>query len=123
MGPNSILKAVIGWVMVVVGLVAIGQSINLSNQYFSGGADFPPVFKTPAVKELNAPAAAGQTQQDAVQAQVQQSVNQAVGNLLPADSIAKMLNILSWSIFATLLVYAGGTITGLGIRFLSSKGS
>jgi hypothetical protein len=41
--------------------------------------------------------------------------------MLPDDAIAKMLNILSWSIFGTFLIFAGGKISWLGVQLLSVK--
>jgi hypothetical protein len=124
MNVNATLKIIIGWVLVVAGLAVIGQTINSSYQFFSAKSEFPMIFKTMAAASqiLTAPAAT-QNPQELAQAQVQQSMNQALGNVLPADSITKLLNIIAWSIFATLLVYAGGRIASLGIQLLAAKNS
>ena len=126
MGINATVKIIIGWVLVIAGLLIIGQTISNSYQYFTAKADFPAVFTAPvansATDSKTIAAAASQNPQEMAQAQIQQSMNQAVGNLLPVDSITKLLNTIVWSIFATILIYAAGKICSIGIQLLSSKG-
>jgi len=128
MSNNGIAKIIIGWVLLMAGLVVIGQTVNYSYQYFTAKADFPPLFKLPAISQSVTPA--DQKTADApadVQAQMQESIsqatNQALANIIPPDSVVKLLDIIAWSIFATFLIYAGGKICSLGIQLLSSKTS
>lgn len=113
---NSTSKTIVGWVLLAVGLLVIGQTINLSYLYFGAKADFPAVFKIQATQQATTSNA---NLQDA-QAQVQQSMMQALENVLPGGSVAKLLNMISWSVFATFLVYAGAKICGIGIQLLNS---
>lgn len=124
MSTNSTFKVIIGWVLVFAGLAVIGQAVNSSYQYFSAKADFPAIIKTANTVEpvesrikdsLAMDADAAQKQQ------MQQSLNLALGNILPTESVTETLNAIIWSIFATFLVFSGGKITSLGIQFLSSK--
>lgn len=125
MNANFMGRVVVGWILIIVGLAVIGQTINNSYKYFTGRADFPAVFTNLAANSVLdskiTAAADSQNLQEMAQAQIQQSMNQAIGNILPADSITKLLNIIVWSIFATFLVYAGAKIASLGIQLLSLK--
>jgi len=142
------IKTIIGWVLLVIGLVIIGQAINLSYQYFTAKANFPELFKTSAINQ-NQPAKEAQqisssdsvlNSLDNLPEQIQptidqtlnqadnqinqamtQAANMALANIMPADSTVKLLNLIAWSIFAAFLVYTGGTIASLGIKLLLSK--
>jgi len=91
-------KQIIGWIVSVVGLLVIGQAINLSFQYFTANQDFPAVFKIAAVnQDVATPASATQTTIDA-QAQMQQAAsqatNQAIAGMFPVENINKLLNAI-----------------------------
>ncbi|MCU0653211.1 MAG: hypothetical protein MUD10_03040 [Candidatus Pacebacteria bacterium] len=109
-------KKIAGWLIVVAGLFLIGVTISSTYAYFTGTSEFPSVFKTGTVLE-SSNGTPSSTQDP--QAQVQQAVNQAVGNILPAGSVDKTLNMVSWSVFATFLVYAGAKIAEIGIKLLA----
>jgi|GEM_PF-526280 len=53
------------------------------------------------------------------QIQVQDAVNQALNNILPAGIMEKMMNMIAWSVFATFLVYAGAKISEIGIKMIA----
>jgi len=121
-------KLIIGWLIIVAGLAVIGVAISTSFQYFTAKAEFPQVFKQPAVQ--TAATASGQANsnnlspeqaQQVMQNQIQQSVGQAVGGLLPEGGLTKLLNIVVWVIFATFLVFAGAKLSGVGIKLLVAK--
>ena len=125
-------QKIIGWVVIFAGLGLITFSVNTSFSYFTGKSDFPPVFKTPApetrqeVFNDNASLPAGEISgtidpQIQMQQVLNQATSQAVANALPADSIAKILNLLSWSVFVTFLVFAGAQIAGIGTKLLLQK--
>ena len=119
-------KKIVGWVLVAVGLLAIGQAINLSYQFFTGKAEFPAIFKAPVaavgvaakVDQNNVAVSAAD-----VQAQMQQAVSQAtaqaVNGMIPLGSMEKLLNAIMWSVFATFLVYAGAKISEIGVKLIS----
>jgi hypothetical protein len=116
-------KIIIGWVVLVAGLAIIAYAVNSSFQFFTAKADFPAVFKTPA-ENINTSFGASQDPTSGAnadaQAQAQQAVSQATfqafSNILPAENIVKLLNAITWSIFATFLVYAGFKIAEIGIK-------
>lgn len=126
MGVNA--KVVIGWIIIVVGLAIIGQAINSSYQYFTAKADFPQVFKQPASQaaptaptETNLGNLSPEQEQALMQNQIQQSVGQAVGNILPEGGLAKLLNIIVWVMFATFLAFAGAKLAAVGIKLIVAK--
>ncbi len=117
-----------GWVLVAAGLAVIGAAINASYRYFTAKAEFPAVFKVSAKNPASDLPAQAEIEnlsledaQNYLQNQIQYSVNRALVDMLPDDAIAKMLNILSWSIFSAFLIFAGGKISWLGVQLLSVK--
>jgi regulator of protease activity HflC (stomatin/prohibitin superfamily) len=123
------IKKIVGWVALAVGLMIIGQAINLSFQYFTAKQDFPAVFKLPAAiqntaeeAKQTAVAATSAELQAQAQAQMQEAMSkataQAVSSMVPTDVIAKLLNAIVWSMFATFLVYAGAKIAEIGVKMI-----
>lgn len=58
----------------------------------------------------------GKTQ--GIEAQLQGLLQEQLKGLLPAGSIPQILNLMSWSIFAGILIFGGGQIAGLGIKLI-----
>lgn len=124
MNINSSFQIAIGWVLLIIGMAIIGQTIFDSYRFFTAKAEFPAVFEQSAAKI--SPIAAvgvnsGQDAQAMAQAQIQKSVDDAVSRILPQESINKTLNMAVWLAFAWFLVYAGAKICGIGIKLMSSK--
>jgi len=111
--------------MLVVGLLIIVQAINLSYNYFTAKAQLPAVFNIPAGQaaavetKTAAPAESAADIQAQLQETMSKATNQAVANILPVETINKLLNAICWSIFATFLVYAGSKISEIGLKMIS----
>jgi hypothetical protein len=54
-----------------------------------------------------------------IQDQLQKLVQDQLKGMLPANSIPQLLNLISWSILATILIFGGGQIASLGIKLLA----
>lgn len=112
-----------GWVLLTAGLLIIGYCFYSSWAIFTAKKEAPQIFKlvqeqSPAVNQKKSGQAAAQAQMEqAMQAQIQG----AIGQMLPAGSIPKILNLASWSIFAAILVLIGGKVGELGIRMLKKE--
>jgi hypothetical protein len=107
------LNKIIGYILLVVGLTIIAGTLYQSYNIFTAKASAPLIFKTP----LSAQQDIGFANQDA-QSQINSAVKKQINQILPADSITKTLNLLSWSIFAGILVLGGGAISGIGVKLI-----
>lgn len=134
-----------GWVLLALGVAVILWSMNSSYQIFTGKTDAPEMFKSPAVsndgnnlqnkenavsktdkidpmKLQNLDPADLQKLQDLQQSEVQEMLQKNIASqfekMIPADTIMKMMNLSSWSIFIFIFIYAGSKIAGLGIKLL-----
>ena len=116
-------KVFIGWILLAAGLIIIGQAIDKSGRYFGGKAEFPAVFKTQANPAITEPAVKnpGTGSQQDLQNQMQQAVNQAMGDIVPAESVTKTFNMVAWLAFASFLVLAGGKVAAIGVQLLLAR--
>jgi uncharacterized protein involved in cysteine biosynthesis len=102
---------ILGYMLLAIGLIAIISTVYYSYNIFTAKISAPSVFRI-----------ASPVQQQKTGNNIQDQVNQAVADqiiqMLPPDTIPKALNLLSWSIFATILIGAGAAVAGLGIKML-----
>jgi hypothetical protein len=75
----------------------------------------PLVFKTHAMVQ----AQVGNAQD--VQTQINEAVKNQISDMISAGDVTKILNLLSWTLLASLLIVAGGIVSGIGVK-LSNGG-
>lgn len=105
----SIAK-IFGWLLLLVGLAVIVYSLYSSYSIFAVKKSAPEIFET---NEENL-----QQVGSSVEEMLQEQVKGIVGQILPDNSITGLLNLIAWSIFAGILIFGGGKISGLGIRLI-----
>ena len=110
-------QLVIGYVLLAVGLLLIVWTIYQSYNIFTAKVSAPLIFRTQAAAKTSESATGGNLQ-ELLQQQMQQELQKQIGQLLPADTIPKILNLASWSILAGILIFAGGTVAGIGIKMV-----
>lgn len=114
-------KKIVGWIMVIAGVLAIGYGIWSSYSIFTAKKPVPEIFNFPQASEQ---AASKQKQatspQDMIQQQLQQTIQEQLKNVIPSDFITRILNLASWSIFMAILVMAAGKISSIGANLLKS---
>lgn len=117
----ELAKKMSGWILLFAGISIMSWGLYSSFNIFTVKTEVPEVFKA-AQKDVLVPAQSkiGMSQDLSVQAE--QMMNKAMGEqlekLLPADFLPKLFNLLSWSIFAGILIFGGAQISGLGIRLM-----
>lgn len=109
----SSIRKILGLILLFGGLAIIIYGLYSSYGIFTAKNEAPVVFETP--KQLNVVQKG--SDQD-LQSQLQNLLGDQLKGLLPADSVPQLLNLLSWSIFAGILILSGGQISGLGIKLL-----
>lgn len=104
--------------MVFAGLTIIIYGLYTSFQIFTGTKTAPEIFSTPQ------PIPSAKKPVGTLEAQAQELVGkmlqEQLQGILPADGIAKSLNLFSWTIFAWILIFGGGQIAGIGIKLLKA---
>jgi len=107
---------IIGYSLLIVGLVIIGSTLFSSYEIFTGKAPSPKIFFE-YTKEAPAPSNNSQDPQK----QLEQAISDQFNNLIPANSIPQTLNLVIWSMLAGILILGGGQISGLGIKLIAVK--
>jgi len=103
------INNIIGYVLLVVGLLLILVPLYQTYNIFTGKALPVQVFKKQA--EIS-------TSQNNNSFDLQQQVQNAMVKVLPVDLINNVLNLASWMILMMILVISGGQIANLGIRLV-----
>lgn len=105
------IKKILALSLLIVGLAVIFYGLYSSFNIFTGKTPAPEIFVTPsAIKSAGS--------QD-IQTQLQNMIGEQLKGMLPVDSIATLLNLASFSVFAGILIFGGAQIAGLGIKLLT----
>lgn len=114
-------KKIIGWLLLAAGVGAIVWGVWSSYQIFTNQAPAPAIFKLGVEPGIELPKKAAQTQDEFIGQQLQQILQEQLGKIIPVDTVAKLLNLTTWSLFVGILVLAAGKVAGLGIQLLNIK--
>ena len=117
---NSIAK-IFGWVLLLAGVLIIIGTLYYSFNIFTGKSDVPEIFDIPETENIQQSAdLKGKlpTSAEELQKGVENIVGEQLKNLLPTDTIPKLLNLSVWSLLAGLLIFGAGQIAGIGIKLL-----
>jgi len=106
----SIVVKAIGWLLLLLGLAVIAYGIYSSYQIFTARSAVPVLFSAAAPAQPSSGSVLGLPIEQMLGSQLQQ--------LLPTNALPQILNLLSWSIFAMILIFAGSQIAGLGIKMI-----
>ena len=103
------INKALGIILLFLGLAIILGTLYFSFNIFTAKAAPPQIFKME-----NQAASPSQGFDE----QIQEIVSEQLKGLIPVDSITTILNLIAWSIFAGILVFAGAHISGLGIKLI-----
>lgn len=110
-------KKIIGWVLLVAGLIVIFSDLYSSANIFTAKTSPPSVFKEIA---LNG-SAVNSSSSVLSQEDLQKIMSEQISKIIPQSYIYKLMNLISWSIFAWILVLVGGKVSSIGISMLRDK--
>jgi len=106
---------ILGYPLVLLGLIIIITTLYGSYEIFTGKIPVPSIFPTPQEEAVS-----GNKTQD-LQKQMEETIRKQIGDLIPADSLPKLLNLISWSILAGILIFGGTQMAGIGIKLIAIK--
>lgn len=107
------MKKIIGLILIFLGIVLIIWGIWQSYNIFTGKKEAPEIFK---YSMENQTSVSGKLLED----QIQKAIKDQLSAVLPADSVPKILNLVSWSIFMAILVMASAKISLIGIKLFQT---
>jgi len=109
-------KKIFGWVILLAGLVLIFWTVFTSYTIFTAQKEVPQIFK---VEELTKtlPQEEGDTD---VESQMREMIKEQFSKMFPSEVLPKLLNLIVWSIFAGIAIFAGSHISSLGIKLIKN---
>jgi len=110
-------QKITGFVLLGIGVGIVLYALFASYGIFTGVNEPPELFREPALKQSTGTSAELQ----GVEAQINALVGQQLQNLLPENTISRMLNLFAWSAFAGLVIFGGTQLAGLGVKLLTIK--
>lgn len=105
------LKPIIGFVLLCGGVLVVCYALYSSLMIFKGKNEPPQLFSRPLEMRTEIT-----TDQQEAKALLQDQLKA----YMPPDTFARMLNLVSWSILAGVLIIGGGQISGIGVKLLKS---
>ena len=104
---------ILGWVLLLAGVLIIFWTLYSSYNIFTGGVVIPEIF------EMGDGEALPQKEEvEDLQAQMEKIIGEQLKELIPADTIPKMLNLGIWAMLAGILIFGGAQISNLGIKLI-----
>lgn len=111
-------KKAVGWFLVLGGVSLIAWTLFSSWQIFSGEKGAPQIFQSSQAAPKRQVPGGTQNLQAPAQELVAETLREQLKEFFPADSTPKLLNLISWSILATIFLFGGGQIGGIGANLL-----
>ncbi len=117
---NTKFKKILGWFLLIAGLVIIFWPLYFSYNIFMSKASAPEIFKEEekVEEEISEKGEAGPISQEELQEEMRKAVEEQIKEMIPAEFLTKLLNLMSWSIFAGILIFGGSKISGIGLRLI-----
>lgn len=106
---------IIGWGLILGGIVLIVWTLSSSYNIFTGQTDLPEFFEMAEEGQIT------QKGSQDMQAQMEQIIGEQLKAILPAGSLTQLLNLLVWSMLAFILIFGGAQITSLGIKLIRNR--
>jgi len=107
------IERMLGFVLLIVGVVLILYSLYSSYGIFTGSRDAPEIFPDTSEKSAEVLGDLGEAE-----AQMEELLQRQLEGILPAETIPKSLNLFAWSIFTGILIFGGAQLAGIGVKLL-----
>lgn len=113
---NKKFQNLVGWALVFAGIGIIFWGLYSSYNIFNNKSQAPEIFK------IEKPKAVSQKKAPGLEAQVEEKVKEIIGEqfkeIIPTEPITQLFNLISWSIFAGILIFGGSQLSHLGIKMI-----
>ena len=109
---------IFGWILLAAGLAIIFWVFHSSYNIFTAKAEAPEVFKSEIKEDSIAAKGKIPTTLEEMQAEVEKMIGEQLKGILPVETIPNLLNLVAWSIFAGISIFAGAQVSNLGIKLI-----
>lgn len=116
-------EKIIGWFLLLFGITIVLWTLYYSYNIFSAKVLPPKIFNLEESKKADINQHKNKKIEKnsiirAEQNKIQEMVNDHLNKMLPSKYITKLLNLISWSIFAGISIFGGGKISEIGINMM-----
>jgi hypothetical protein len=115
------IEKVFGYILTILGIFIILWGLFRSSNIFFAKENPPQLFKQETLmsqEPLVTPKIKKEISPEKLQKYIQEMTKSSLQELIPKNTLPKMLNLVSWSIFMGILFYGGGKIASIGIRLI-----
>jgi hypothetical protein len=114
------MNKIFGWTLILIGLIIIFLGIYSSYNVFTAKSEAPEIF--PLENELdnglNFKSKEEITFDQNLEEQAGALIEEKLNKMIPVDSLPMLFNLLAWSVFIGILIFAGTQIVGIGIKLI-----
>ncbi len=114
-------KKIIGWALLTVGLLLIFWTLYSTYNIFTVKEGAPEIFK---IEKQALPKEENKTNfasPEELQDEMKKIIEEQIKETIPPELISKLLNLISWSVFASILIFGGSRISGIGIKLIKGE--
>jgi hypothetical protein len=106
---------IIGCGLLILGIIVICWTILHSYNIFTAKISPPLIFK---IEEKTKDSLSGEEISPLNLEGIEDIIKEKIGDIFPFEFLPRLLNLVSWSIFAGILIFAGGQISIIGIQLI-----
>jgi hypothetical protein len=107
------MKKIIGWSLIILGIIMVLGTIYSTYLNFTGQSEFPQIFTFEEEKVTPQTA-------EGLEDQIGGMIREYIKEILPQDTTTQMLNMFAWIMFAVFLVYSGSKLVSMGGTLLKT---
>lgn len=112
-------KTLCGWFLLFIGVAIIFWAVYSSYNIFTARAEVPEIFEIAEqiedTKETKLSQKADLISQEEI---MRELLGEQVKELFPIAFLTTLFNLIAWSIFTGILIFAGSQVSGLGIKLV-----
>lgn len=116
-----VINKFFGIILLILGLLIIFWGLYSSYNIFKGNQVLPEVFRSNEIDfGLEKDDSSKTINPQDIQKQMEETMNEQLSKIIPSGSMLKLLNLISWSLFAWILIMGGGKIAIIGVKLMTS---
>lgn len=109
------VNKIIGWFLLILGVAIISYTLYYSFGVFTNRISIPEIFTVNQEEERELTG----TKQD-LQEQAEEIIREQLKEIIPADFLLQLFNLISWSLLSGILIFGGSQIANLGIKLIKN---
>ena len=112
-------RKTIGWVLLISGLAIIFWTLYSSYSIFTAKTLVPEIFKIEEKEKI--PQAQENDTNLEPQEEVRKIIEEQIKETIPPLFLSKILNLITWAMFAGILILGGGKVSSIGIKLIKGE--